>query len=80
MRVTLAKIHRFDARIVCDLIRRASGQQRAFDQHSDALGKRKHQVHIMLDQQDSNVAWQPGYRRQQIMPLGLRHPGGGLIQ
>src|SRR5262249_13985997 len=46
----LAKIDRFDPRIARHFIRRAVDEQRAIDQHRDALRKREHQIHVVLDQ------------------------------
>src|ERR1700733_10198444 len=54
----LAEIDRPDPGIARHFVRRALDQHRAGDQHRDTVGERKHQVHVVLDQEYRDVARQ----------------------
>ncbi len=68
------------ADIACDLLGRALEEQSPAHHHDDALGETKHGIHVVLDEQDRDVARQSGDHREQLGALPLRHSGGGLVE
>src|ERR1700716_1755712 len=52
----LAEIDRLDPGVARHLFRRAFDQQCAVDQDRYAVGKTKHQIHVVLDQQHCDIA------------------------
>ena len=67
-------------RIARHLVRRALDQQRAVDQHRNAVGEREHQIHVVLDQEHGDVARQGRHRGEDIVALAFGNAGGGLVQ
>jgi hypothetical protein len=51
----LTEINRADALVGRNFFRRAFGQHFAGDEHDDAAGEAKHQVHVVLDDEHGNV-------------------------
>ena len=59
---------------------RAFHQQAAGDQNGNARREAKHQIHVVLDQQDRHVGGQPGQRGEHLGPLADRHAGGRFVE
>ena len=55
-RLLLAEIGLAHLGIGADRLRRAGGDDAAVDQHGDAVGEREHRLHVVLDQQDGQLA------------------------
>jgi hypothetical protein len=79
MRV-FAEIDGPDALIRGDRLRRAFGQKLPRNQHRNTASEIEHKVHVVLDQEDRDVRWQSGEGGENILPLLLRHAGGGFVQ
>src|SRR5438876_10034830 len=56
----LAEIHVAHAPVGGDLVGPAFDQHLPLDQHGDALREAEHEVHVVLDDQDRDVAGQAG--------------------
>jgi hypothetical protein len=69
-----------DALIRCDRLRLALGQQLPPNQHRNTASEIEHKVHVVLDQEDRDVGWQSGEGGEDVLPLFLRHAGGGFVQ
>src|SRR5690242_3034490 len=69
----LAEINGLHLRVLGDLFGRAFRQQRAVDQHGNAIGKGEDEIHVMLDEQHSDIARQGRDDAENVVPLALRH-------
>ena len=57
-----------------------SVRHRAADQHRDALGEAEHEVHVVLDEQDRDVARQLRDDAEELGALAGGNAGGGLVE
>jgi len=63
-----------------DLGRRAFGVDGATDHHDDVAGKAEHDMHVVFDEQQRQVARQARNRLEYVGALVLRHAGGWLVE
>src|SRR5215813_894209 len=76
----LAEIHLVDALVLADLLGRALDQHLALDEHGDALREAEHQVHIVLDDEDRDVARQPVEHLEDAVGLERGNTSGRLVE
>jgi hypothetical protein len=76
----LAQIDGLDASIAGDLFGASFDEQRAIYQHRNAVGKREHHVHVVLDQQHADFIGYCGNGGRNFVPFVLGDPGRRLIE
>ena len=59
---------------------RAVGEQPAQVQHADAVGEAEHDVQVVLDEQDRDLAWEGLHQLGEAAALGGGHAGGRLVE
>src|SRR3954468_23145622 len=74
----LSQVDLAHARIAADLFGRALDEDAAADHHDDAAGEAEHHVHVVLDEEDGELARQRLDGAEEGRAFVLRHPGGGL--
>src|SRR5258705_3838992 len=67
-------------RVAGDSFRRVLDQQSAGDEDRDAVRKAEHEVHIVLDQDDRDLARQRSDRLEELAAFDPRHAGGWLVE
>src|SRR6266566_7603612 len=70
----LPEIDCLDAGVARNLSRQPIGKQRTVDQYGNPIGKREHQVHVVLDQQHGHVLRQCRDRRKDVAALAFGNP------
>src|SRR5215831_6792766 len=76
----LAEIHLVDALVLADLLGRALDQHLALDEHGDALRKAEHQIHVVLYDEDRDVARQPVEHLEDAVGLERGHARRRLVE
>jgi hypothetical protein len=76
----LTEINRLDPRIARHFVGHAVHKQRAIDQHRNAFGKRKYEIHVVLDQQNRHFLRQRRDGGKKLVPFGFRHAGSRFVE
>ena len=76
----LAEVDFLDARVGRDLFRCALDQHAAGHQHGDAFGEAKHQLHVVLDEDNGHVARQGCDDFEQFAALLGWNAGGRFVE
>src|ERR1700736_3081296 len=63
-----------------DLVRRAFLEDAAVVHHRDALDHPQRDIHVVLDDDVSDMAGKRGEYRDEIRPFARRQTGGGLVE
>ena len=79
-RLLLAEIGLAHLGVGADRVRRAGGDDAAIDQHRDAVGEREHRLHVVLDQQDGQLALELAQRPTMRAISSGPMPGHRLVE
>src|SRR5262245_11405817 len=71
--MALAEVHAMHARVVADLVGRPLAEHLPLHQDRDAAGEAEDEVHVVLDDEDGDLARQPLERVQDLSRLERRH-------
>src|SRR5215472_15347707 len=76
----LAEVHLVHALVLADLLGRAFDQHLALNQHGDALREPKHEIHVVLDDEDRDLLRQAVQHLEDAMGFERGHARRRLVE